>query len=67
VTTGGTRTLYNHVNPSVGFMSSSEKRLHFGLGSETKIKSVEVRWPSGQIQKLTDVVADKVLKVEEPR
>ncbi|RPI19928.1 MAG: CRTAC1 family protein [Acidobacteria bacterium] len=67
VTTGGTRTLYNHVNPSVGFMSSSEKRLHFGLGSETKIRSVEVRWPSGQIQKLTDVVADKVLKVEEPR
>ncbi len=65
VTTGAGRALYGHVNPSVGFMSSSEKTLHFGLARETAVKSVEIRWPSGKIQQLTNVPADKVLKVEE--
>ncbi len=67
VTTGAGRTLFGHVNPSVGFMSSSDKRLHFGLEKETEIKSVEVRWPSGKTVTLTEVTADKILKIEEPR
>lgn len=67
VTTGSGRTLYNHVTTSVGFMSSSDRRVHFGLGQERTLKSVEVRWPSGAVQTLTNVPVDKVLKVEEPR
>jgi len=55
------------VNPSLGFMSSSEKRLHFGLGKETRIRSVEVRRPSGKKTTLTDVAPDKIVRVEEPR
>ena len=65
VTTGSGRTLYNHVTTSVGFMSSSDKRVHFGLGAETKIKSVELRWPSGVVQTLENVKPDQILKVEE--
>jgi len=65
VTTSG-RNLYNHVTTSVGFMSSSDKRVHFGLGPEKDIRSVEIRWPSGVVQQLTGVVADRILKVEEP-
>jgi len=66
VTTASGRNLYNHVTTSVGFMSSSDKRVHFGLGPEKSIQSVEIRWPSGVVQKLTGVVVDRILKVEEP-
>jgi len=66
VVTASGRTLYNHVTTSVGFMSSSDKRVHFGLGQETIAKSVEIRWPRGATQILENVSADQVLKVEEP-
>jgi hypothetical protein len=66
VTTASGRKLYNHVSVSVGFMSSSDKRVHFGLGEEKQIQSIEIRWPSGTVQQLTDVAADRFLKVQEP-
>jgi enediyne biosynthesis protein E4 len=67
LTTTSGRTLFNHVTTSVGFMSSSDKRAHFGLGNETAIKSLEIRWPSGRVQQVADVPVDRVLRVEEPR
>jgi len=50
---------------STGFMSSSDKRVHFGLGAERQIRSIEIRWPRGGVQTLKDVAADRLLKVEE--
>jgi hypothetical protein len=66
VTTASGRTLYNHVSVSVGFMSSSDKRVHFGLGGETKIESVEIQWPRGGKQKLGPVAIDRYLQISEP-
>jgi hypothetical protein len=66
LTTASGRVLYNHVSISVGFMSSSDKRVHFGLGQETRVASIEIRWPSGIQQVLKDVAADQFLKVDEP-
>ncbi len=66
VTTGSGRTLYNHVTTSVGFMSSSDRRAHFGLGGETKLDHVEIRWPSGIVQRINHPVVDQIMKVEEP-
>jgi hypothetical protein len=66
IITAAGRTLYNHVSVSVGFMSSSDKRVHFGLGSETSVKSVEITWPRGAKQKLTDLKADRYVRLEEP-
>jgi hypothetical protein len=66
LTTTSGRVLYNHVSVSVGFMSSSDKRVHFGLGAEKQIRSIEIRWPRGAVQQLTNVTADQFLKVEEP-
>ena len=66
VTLGSGRKLYNHVAVSVGFMSSSDRRVHFGLGAETRIASVEIRWPSGIRQTLKDVEADRQIDVDEP-
>jgi enediyne biosynthesis protein E4 len=47
------------------YVSSSDKRLHFGLGSEEKAK-IEIRWPSGIRQVLNNVHADQFLEVREP-
>jgi hypothetical protein len=66
VTTGSGRNIYNHVTTSVGFMSSSDRRLHFGLGKETTIRSVEIQWPRGGVQVLENVPVDRALRVEEP-
>ena len=66
VTTATGRVLHNHLSVSSGFMSSSERKVHFGLGGDSAVKSVEIRWPSGKTQVLEDVKVDRVLKVEEP-
>jgi hypothetical protein len=66
VTTPSGRMLYNHVTGSVGFMSTSDLRVHFGLGAENAAAAIEIRWPSGQVQSLKNVKADQILKIEEP-
>jgi hypothetical protein len=66
VTTASGRVLHNHVSVSAGFMSSSERRVHFGLGSEATIRSVEVRWPKGKVQSLGPVPVDRELRLVEP-
>jgi enediyne biosynthesis protein E4 len=65
LTTGSGRKLYNHVSPSVGFMSSSDKRVHFGLGQESSVKEIEILWPGGAVRKLTNVPVDKIVKVSD--
>jgi hypothetical protein len=67
VTTESGRTLYNHVTSSVGFMSSSDRRVHFGLGAETRVTEVEIRWPRGGIQKLGGIEADRIVRIVEPK
>jgi enediyne biosynthesis protein E4 len=66
LTTASGRVLYNHYSVSVGFVSTSDRRVHFGLGADDKITSLEIKWPSGIVQKLTQVKADQILRVEEP-
>jgi hypothetical protein len=56
---------FNHATTSVGYASSSDRRLHFGLGKEKVVRTIEVRWPSGTIQLLKDAKADQVLTIKE--
>ena len=60
------KSQWNEVTTSVGYASSSDRRVHFGLGSNT-IKEIEIRWPSGIKQILRNVEGDRVVTVEEPR
>ena len=39
----------------MSYMSASDPRIHFGLGKRTKIESLEITWPSGQVDRLTNV------------
>ncbi len=57
---------YNHMTTSAGYASSSYGPVHFGLGADTQADLIEIRWPSGVVQKLESVAADQVLKVTEP-
>jgi len=49
----------------MGYMSASDPRIFFGLGKRTKIDSLEITWPSGQVDKLTNVPVDKIIVVKE--
>ena len=50
-----------------GYLSQGDVRAHFGLGAATKADRVEIRWPDGRTQLLTDVAADQTLTVaQEP-
>jgi hypothetical protein len=65
VTKSGTQ--YNHMTTSVGYASSSDGPVHFGLGPQTRAELIEIRWPSGTLQTLRDIPADQVIAVKEPR
>jgi enediyne biosynthesis protein E4 len=60
------KSQWNEVTTSVGYASSSDSRVHFGLGANPRIKCIEIRWPSGIRQVLEDVAADRILTIEEP-
>jgi hypothetical protein len=57
-----------HIEQSKGgmsYMSASDPRIHFGLGKRTKIQSLEITWPSGQVDRLTNVPIDQIIAVKE--
>jgi len=49
----------------MGYMSANDPRIQFGLGKRTKIDVLEITWPSGQVDKLTNVPIDKIIAVKE--
>jgi enediyne biosynthesis protein E4 len=54
------------VNNVASYLSANDIRLHLGLGESNVATRLEVLWPSGKIQALTDVAADRILTIEEP-
>jgi enediyne biosynthesis protein E4 len=57
---------YNVMTTAVGYASSSYTGVHFGLGKLDKLERVELRWPSGTRQVLTEVEVNRVVRVVEP-
>jgi ASPIC and UnbV len=49
----------------MGYMSASDPRIHFGLGKRTKVETLEIIWPSGQLDRLTNVPSDQIIAVKE--
>jgi hypothetical protein len=62
-TASGTRT--NHVNTAVGYGCASDRRVHFGLGPDAVVTELRIEWPSGAVQTLRDVPADRIVTVRE--
>ncbi|HJP60107.1 MAG TPA: VCBS repeat-containing protein [Gemmatimonadaceae bacterium] len=63
VTAGGTRQYY-YDSPFRGYMSSVDQRIHIGLGKATRVDTLEITWPDGTEQVLTNVRADQLLRVK---
>jgi hypothetical protein len=64
--TTATTTQYYTVSTAGSYLSSSDKRAHFGLGPETTAKSIEIHWPCGTVQTLQNIHADQILTINEP-
>ena len=56
---------FNQVTTAGSYASSSDKRVHFGLGRDRLAKEITLRWPSGTVQTLHNVKADQILRVTE--
>jgi hypothetical protein len=54
-----------YVTSAGSYLLASDKRVHFGLGVATSAR-VEIVWPSGIVQKMDNVPADRFLTVVEP-
>ena len=61
------RSQWNEATTAVGYASSSDPRVHFGLGANTLVKEIQVTWPSRTVQRLANVAADQILTIEEPK
>lgn len=57
---------YNEVTTSVGYASSSDCRVHFGLGAATSAAEIEITWPSGIHQKMSNVLGGHIVVIDEP-
>src|SRR5712672_2177964 len=61
----GTRTLVDEVRSGSSYNSSSDMRVHFGLGSSTKVDSVQIRWPSGLTERFENLTVDSIQTLKE--
>ena len=66
VTVGG-KVRYAEVRSGASFESASDPRLHFGLGTATRIDSIVIRWPGGQVDKIGPEPADQLITIQEGR
>ncbi|MFZ1974303.1 MAG: CRTAC1 family protein [Candidatus Acidiferrales bacterium] len=61
----GKSAQFNEVRGGASYLSQNDLRLHFGLGKEVKLDSVEVQWPSGATEKLQNLAADNIYTIVE--
>jgi enediyne biosynthesis protein E4 len=53
------------VSTASSYLSASDKRVHFGLGTDNTALRIEIRWPSGIRQTIKNVAADQILQIDE--
>jgi len=63
--TAGDLVLYDEKKGGMSYQSAQDPRLHFGLGQHTTVEEVEIKWPSGELTKLTNIKSDQILAIEE--
>ncbi len=59
-------TQFATVSTTGSYLSSNDKRVHFGLGTDATIKSIEIHWPSGIVQHLDGQPSDRSISIDEP-
>ncbi len=64
VTSGG-KTQVNQKKSTVGYLSQNDPRLHFGLAKNDIAGKIEVKWPSGKVQVLSNIKANQIIDIKE--
>jgi hypothetical protein len=67
VGTGGSQIWIADVSPATSYLSSSDPRIHWGLGELPSLEILEIRWPSNRLQTIRNVAADQILRIDEPQ
>ena len=60
------RPQYAFVSTAGSYLSSGDRRVHFGLGTEQSVRLLEIIWPNGTLQRLQNIKSDQILTVREP-
>jgi hypothetical protein len=63
----GRKRQIEEVRSGGSYLSQNDLRLHFGLGSAARAERVEVRWPSGTVDVIKNLDADRIIYIEEGR
>ena len=61
----GARTLVDEVRSGSSYISNNDMRVHFGLGPATKIELLEIRWPSGLVERFDNLTVDAIHTLKE--
>lgn len=61
----GSFNSFDQVRGGGSYCSSHDLRMHFGLGAHAKVDEVEIRWPSGYVEHLTDLQPDRIVSIRE--
>jgi hypothetical protein len=61
----GPRLFVDEVRSGSSYDSNSDMRVHFGVGSATKLDSVQIRWPSGLVETFDNLAIDKIHSIKE--
>lgn len=61
----GDRVWVAEVSPASSYLSSSDPRIHWGLGEVTHLETLTIHWPTGVSQTLSNVRADQILRIVE--
>jgi hypothetical protein len=57
---------YAFASSAGSYLSASDKRVHFGLGTSRRVRLLEITWPSGIVQRLNSMDANQIITVHEP-
>jgi enediyne biosynthesis protein E4 len=63
--TAGDLVLHEQKKGGMSYQSAQDPRLHFGLGNYASVDTLEIRWPSGMVTRLTNLKSDRIIAVEE--
>ena len=56
---------FEQAKGGMSYMSASDPRIHFGLGKRMKIEALEITWPSGHVDRLTNLPIDQIIAIKE--
>ncbi len=61
----GSLVQYDHVRAGGSFLSNNDPRLHFGLGTRSMVDRIEIQWPSGKVERLSGIRANRIVSIQE--